>query len=467
MAKIRIEQIKDLSLTNGVITIGTGNTITPLTSVDPATQANSIVTGLSVSGNKLVPTYVTKATFLTDYSTTAQMNSAIGTAIGNLDSTATIATIANDVVTLKAGLTQTDGIVANNASADITLAKVAKTGAAADISIADAGSLITATTVEGALAEIAAEIDNLQAIDPVVTTVTAGNGIAVADNGTANDHAYTISADLTLGYDSTTKKITLTGANGGEYGEIDATDFIKDGMLTNATFDEATNKLTLTWNTDANITTTEIDLTDLVDVYTAGNDGVVVSGYSISHKTGSVAANTSKGSVTTNDGTTISVNVPTVKVDAYGHVIELTETAASLTLPSSIGTAVQTVNGDDYVSAVKTGTTVALTTNVADGIANAAADTDGLATAYDVKTYVDNQISTNNTATAVQQFVQTSESTTVTLTHAPLGVVTVAQNGLTLATDEYSVAGTTLTINPDVAHVAGDVYTVSYLALAN
>ena len=51
----------------------------------------------------------------------------ISEAIDGLDGTATIATINNNnVVTLKAGIVETNGIVSNNTDADIVLAKVAK-----------------------------------------------------------------------------------------------------------------------------------------------------------------------------------------------------------------------------------------------------------------------------------------------------------------------------------------------------
>lgn len=127
----------------------------------------------------------------------------------NLDGSAAIASASNGVVTLKGGVLEQDGIVSNAPStaqatvvegylyegqwyeedthttpitlettksykdlttnkvynwdgtnlievlADITLAKVATTGTAADVAIVDAGSLITATDVEGALQELA------------------------------------------------------------------------------------------------------------------------------------------------------------------------------------------------------------------------------------------------------------------------------------------------------------------------
>lgn len=73
----------------------------------------------------------------------------------NLDGSATIASVSEGVVTLKAGISEVDGIVSNNSGSDITLAKVATTGTAADVAIVDSGSLITATNVEDALQELA------------------------------------------------------------------------------------------------------------------------------------------------------------------------------------------------------------------------------------------------------------------------------------------------------------------------
>ena len=57
---------------------------------------------------------------------------------------------------------------------------------------------------------------------------------------------------------------------------INASDFIKDGFLSSASYDEKNHKLTLTWNTDSDIkTSTVIDLSGLVDVHdVVGGDGV-------------------------------------------------------------------------------------------------------------------------------------------------------------------------------------------------
>lgn len=73
------------------------------------------------------------------------------------DGSATIATVADDVVTIKAGVAQTNGAVAQGTGADITLAKVAKTGAAEDVTIAS--DKVTATNVKAAVEELAGKIE--------------------------------------------------------------------------------------------------------------------------------------------------------------------------------------------------------------------------------------------------------------------------------------------------------------------
>ena len=50
------------------------------------------------------------------------------------DGSATIASVSSNIVTLKAGVAQNGGTISNSSASDITLAKVAKTGAYSDLS---------------------------------------------------------------------------------------------------------------------------------------------------------------------------------------------------------------------------------------------------------------------------------------------------------------------------------------------
>lgn len=76
---------------------------------------------------------------------------------------------------------------------------------------------------------------------------------------------------LSFGYDSNARLISLKGKDDAVIGSIDATNFIKDGMLENVSYDKASHKLTLTFNSDSGKSAIDVDLATLVDVYKAGN----------------------------------------------------------------------------------------------------------------------------------------------------------------------------------------------------
>lgn len=71
-----------------------------------------------------------------------------------LDGSATIASKSGNVVTIKTGVTETDGIINNDSGTDIVLDDVAVTGAAADVSYDNTNSHMTATTVQAAIDEL-------------------------------------------------------------------------------------------------------------------------------------------------------------------------------------------------------------------------------------------------------------------------------------------------------------------------
>lgn len=72
--------------------------------------------------------------------------------------------------------------------------------------------------------------------------------------------------------------IQLTGINGALVSQFDASEFVKDGMIDSVVYDSATNKITITWNTDAGKQPTVIDMAGLVDTYTAGSGLTLVDG---------------------------------------------------------------------------------------------------------------------------------------------------------------------------------------------
>lgn len=76
-------------------------------------------------------------------------------AVSGVSGSAVIASKSGNVVTLKAGVSQSAAVVSNNSDSDITLAEVASTGAAEDVSYDNTTSGLTATDVQGAIDEVA------------------------------------------------------------------------------------------------------------------------------------------------------------------------------------------------------------------------------------------------------------------------------------------------------------------------
>lgn len=181
-----------------------------------------------------------------------------------------------------------------------------------------------------------------------------------------------LSATLGLSYDSKNKKIKLTGIGNSEIASVDASDFIKDGMLDTARFDTETKEITLTFNTASGKDPIKINVSSLVDTYTA--------------KAGS--------GLTLNDH---EFGIDTSVIATAQSVTNVSSAVSSLS-----GAAVQSASAaveSNYVKATvqKSGTalTIGATATVqpmATASASTSAPKKGLAEASDVKTYVDAEV---------------------------------------------------------------------------
>ena len=79
------------------------------------------------------------------------------------------------------------------------------------------------------------------------------------------------------------KVLELKGKDNALVASMDLSKFALDGMVNSVSYDEQTHTITIAWNTDAGITQTKINLSSLIDIYTAGN-GIQVEGNAISAK---------------------------------------------------------------------------------------------------------------------------------------------------------------------------------------
>lgn len=201
--------------------------------------------------------------------------------------------------------------------------------------------------------------------DAKVTGVKANDSVLALD-GT------NLTSTIGLSYDSENKKIKLTGIGNAEIASVDASDFIKDGMLDTARFDPETKEITLTFNTTSGKDPIKINVSSLVDTYTAKADGGLIL-----------------------EGNAFSVD--TTKIATAESVTNVSSVVSSLS-----ETAIQSASAaaeSNYVKATVSKSDTALTigaTATIQPMATASAETSaprkGLAEASDVKTYVDAEV---------------------------------------------------------------------------
>lgn len=188
-----------------------------------------------------------------------------------------------------------------------------------------------------------------------------------------------LSATLGLSYDSENKKIKLTGINKAEIASIDATNFIKDGMLKSASFTGAAgeggqhkNCIKLVFNSDGPADPIYIDVSSLVDTYTAkAGSGLTLNDHEFGIDTSVIA--------TAESVTNVSSIVSSLSETAVQNASAAAESNYVKATVSKSGTAL-TVGATATVQPIATAS------------ASTSAPKKGLAEASDVKTYVDEEI---------------------------------------------------------------------------
>ena len=185
---------------------------------------------------------------------------------------------------VKSAQSTADTGVANAATAQ-SAAEAAQTTANSKVASVTGDTTVKAETVDHAVTLSLATSDKgnvkfTQDTDGLSANVTIPaatvTGVA-ADDKVLSLTNKLVSATVGLGYgDATTealngkKAIKLLGKDGVVISEIDASAFIKDGMIQSVAFDTKTKHVTITFNTDAGREAIDVDLSTLVDTYKAG-----------------------------------------------------------------------------------------------------------------------------------------------------------------------------------------------------
>lgn len=225
--------------------------------------------------------------------------------------------------------------VANAATAQ-SAAEAAQTTADSKIASVTGDTTVEAVTVDHAVTLSLATSDKgnvkfTQDTDGLSANVTIPaatvTGVA-ADDKVLSLTNKLVSATVGLDYgDATTealngkKAIKLVGKEGVVISEIDASAFIKDGMIQSVAFDTQTKHVTITFNTDAGTSPIDVDLSTLVDTYKAGTGLSLANDGTFSVNTTTIA--------TVENATTLANNAETA---AKTHANQLKETIDAYTV---------------------------------------------------------------------------------------------------------------------------------------
>lgn len=266
--------------TKSIVTAAEGETHVIVDLVrDPDTDTNTYTISLNLDA------YATNATVGTAISAAKEeLTEAIADAKEELEGT--IADV-EDKFDEAIGVEASDGVEASGLYAAIAAAE-ARAKAYADAN--DADTIYDDTKVKS---DIESHSSRIGAIESALGDETQGLIKSIADEIAAREQgdedtlgAAKIYTDEEItGLDIVIKKktvedvesdyIIIKNKSGEEVASVNAAKFVKDGMLESAIYSTDTKKLTLTWNTDAGKSATEIDLNDLVNTYT-GSEGIVV-----------------------------------------------------------------------------------------------------------------------------------------------------------------------------------------------
>lgn len=459
---------KGTSETDGIIAQGTGSGTLVLKKVATTGKAEDV----SVAVNDGVITATNVKDALVE----------IAKEIDGMDLTSSaIVTLTNNGTTVNASnIKEADGKVTVEAASKLFEfnQEVSDTNKVATMADVTAASHHTTVSDETANAVSVAKTD---ATDDTGADYKVTLGIDATDK-VLTQSAAGLLANITLAYEDVTtgegenattyKAIKLIGKDNTVISTINATDFIKDGMLSSAELvtdpdgQTAGTYIKLTWNTDADKEAMYINVTSLIDIYT-GDDYITVDTYSITHNASGVTAGsygvTENKTVNDYSDTAVVIDVPSIKVDAAGHVTAAANHKLSINIPKqNLYSTIAANEGTSATASSATDTLKIAGTTANDNMIQTTVKQEGTATTVEVThkeatitttagTGVNVDFSSTTTGEGENQTTTTNNKVVVpNLTFDKYGHVT--NNGTTTYT---------ITIPAAVSYKGGDGITIS------
>lgn len=238
-------------------------------------------------------------------------------------------------------------------------------------------------------------------------------------------------------------KIQLLGIDNAVVSEIDATPFIRDGMLNNVEYDAETNTLTFTWNTAAGEMSDTVVLSDIIEPYTAGH-GLELAGNEFAVKIDTE----SEAFLTVGENGLKLAGVQDAIDAAKGEAATDASNKANQALADAKEDAAKLYATKEYVGTIPSNYTE---TTVIDYVNKKAQEVLDSATggssesAASVKNQLDTYISTNNTR------IETVEGDITTIENK---LTTIEENAQVNLIEAVKVNGTALTITDKAVDIA-------------
>lgn len=466
----------DYDATTGTLTLttngGSTTSVTLLTAGNGISIASNAISAkvdsasesyLTVSASGLKVSGIDDAIAAAKSEAVSSASTATTTAINNLD--VSDSAVATKFVT---AVSETNGKISVSRGAVTSTDKTVTVSSASDgginLAVNVDGTTITKDSSTGKLSVVSSALEAYTGEDAIdvssgkVVSLTINSGDQILSQSESG-----LLANLSLQYTAKTStsnaKIDLIGKDSTVISTIDASDFIKDGMLDSAALREDGDNtyLDLTFNTDSGKDTVSVDVTSLVDIYTAGN-GITVTDNVIAAK------------VDSSSESFLTVGSGGIKLSGVQTAINTAATKAKTTVSAGTNIAVtSSTNSDGSTNYTVAASGLATTTALNNEISRAEAAEDAIEAAVGLNADGTHKTTTGNytsSATTIAEEIAALDSQVKANADAIAVAVSGGITGVKVNGVNASISGNTATVTIDGGDIALTGYTAATSASA-